>query len=205
MAIKTRDWKQIADDKEKYQAYLCSREWAERREAVRERSSNRCERCRVLPMDACHHLTYERKYNEHLEDLQAICNPCHAFTHGKSDVDPYKMRFVLRYLLDCDANGLKAVPSSWLMGLANPESECEELAARCCVIEHLNGMSYFNKAFESICWDIQCALIDFEYVGWLRKGKPTYEVYDLWDGGTVQEIIDSVCRCFNPPELPEED
>lgn len=78
----------VESDKEKYQKYLCSREWAEKREAVRERAGGRCERCRVLPMEACHHLTYARKYNEQLDDLQAICNACHDFTHGKSDFDP---------------------------------------------------------------------------------------------------------------------
>ena len=82
------DWRSIADDKEKYQAYLCSREWAEKREAIRERAGGKCERCRTLPMDAVHHLTYARKYNEDLADLQAICSACHEFTHGKSDVDP---------------------------------------------------------------------------------------------------------------------
>jgi 5-methylcytosine-specific restriction endonuclease McrA len=66
------DWRTIADDKEKYQAYLCSREWAEKREAVRKRAGGKCERCSTLPMDAVHHLTYVRKYNEDLEDLQAI-------------------------------------------------------------------------------------------------------------------------------------
>lgn len=82
------NWQDIENDREKYSAYLCSREWAEKREAVRERADNRCERCLIGPMDACHHLTYERKYNELLEDLQAICTPCHKFTHGKSDRDP---------------------------------------------------------------------------------------------------------------------
>lgn len=82
------DWREITDDKEKYAAYLCSREWAEKREAVRGRAFGRCERCFINPMDACHHLSYERKYAEKLEDLQAICTPCHKFTHGKSDSDP---------------------------------------------------------------------------------------------------------------------
>lgn len=81
-------WQDIADDREKYAAYLCSREWAEKREAVRARSRGTCERCKRNPMDACHHLTYARKYDEQLDDLQAICNPCHEFTHGKRDVDP---------------------------------------------------------------------------------------------------------------------
>ena len=82
------DWRDITDEKEKYAAYLCSREWSEKRELVRERSGGRCERCEVYPMDAVHHLTYARKYAERLDDLQAICDACHKFTHGKSDRDP---------------------------------------------------------------------------------------------------------------------
>lgn len=88
MATALMDWRTITNDREKYSAYLCSREWCEKREAVRERSGGICERCCVRPMDACHHLTYERKYAERLEDLQAICTPCHEFTHGKINRDP---------------------------------------------------------------------------------------------------------------------
>lgn len=69
---------------EKYQTYLASREWALKREAVRERSNNTCEVCHKAPMQACHHLTYARIYNERLEDLQAICDNCHKFESGKS-------------------------------------------------------------------------------------------------------------------------
>ena len=72
-------------EQERYQRYLCSREWSEKKEAVRRRSGGYCERCLVGPMDACHHLTYARKYNEDLADLQAICNGCHEFTHGKTN------------------------------------------------------------------------------------------------------------------------
>jgi hypothetical protein len=81
-------WQAISSGKEKYQAYLCSREWSEKKEAVRKRSKGVCERCRVNEMNAVHHLTYERKYAERLEDLQAICNQCHDFTHAKSQYDP---------------------------------------------------------------------------------------------------------------------
>lgn len=81
-------WQDIENEREKYAAYLCSREWAEKREAVRARAKGRCERCLRAPMEACHHLTYERKYKELLEDLQGTCRPCHEFTHGKSDRDP---------------------------------------------------------------------------------------------------------------------
>ena len=78
-------------EQERYQRYLCSREWAEKREAVRARSHGYCERCFINPMDACHHLTYARKYNEQLEDLQAICDNCHAFTHGKTSCDRWSV------------------------------------------------------------------------------------------------------------------
>jgi hypothetical protein len=71
-----------------YQTYLASREWALKREAVRERSGGRCERCWTRSMDAVHHKTYERIGDERLDDLQAICDPCHEFLSGKSDVDP---------------------------------------------------------------------------------------------------------------------
>lgn len=81
-------WRTVADDREKYALYLCSREWNSKREAVKSRSQGICERCRHQPMDAVHHLTYIRKYDERLEDLQAICDPCHQFIHGKSDSDP---------------------------------------------------------------------------------------------------------------------
>ncbi len=82
------DWKTITDDREKYKAYLASREWAVLKRAVHQRSGGICERCKVNPLDHVHHLTYARKYNERIEDLQAQCKPCHDFTHGHSDFDP---------------------------------------------------------------------------------------------------------------------
>lgn len=82
------DWREIRDEKDKYQAYLCSREWSVVKQKVLERSGGRCERCKVNPHESTHHLTYARKYNERPEDLQGICNKCHKFIHGKSDFDP---------------------------------------------------------------------------------------------------------------------
>ena len=98
MGRNLKDWKTVENDKEKYAAYLCSREWAEKRESVRKRARGYCERCWAMPMDACHHLTYERKYHEDLDDLQAICNPCHEFTHGKCEYDPSPFRDLILYL-----------------------------------------------------------------------------------------------------------
>jgi hypothetical protein len=66
-------------NREDYQAYLASRQWALKREAVRDRSNGQCERCWINPMMAVHHLTYARVGDERLEDLLAICDPCHEY------------------------------------------------------------------------------------------------------------------------------
>lgn len=75
-------------NREDYQLYLASRQWAIKREAVRERSNGTCEQCWINKMDAVHHLTYERVGDERLTDLIAICDPCHEFLSGKSTRDP---------------------------------------------------------------------------------------------------------------------
>jgi hypothetical protein len=83
------DWKDITEDsREKYGLYMCSREWGERKKPVYERSGGLCERCKRNKIDAVHHLTYARLYAEPPEDLQGLCDLCHAFTHAKSDFDP---------------------------------------------------------------------------------------------------------------------
>jgi nucleoside 2-deoxyribosyltransferase len=81
-------WQDMPEGKRKYSAYLCSREWSVLKEAVKARSGGICERCLVNPSDHVHHLTYERKYAERLEDLQDCCKQCHEFIHAKSDYDP---------------------------------------------------------------------------------------------------------------------
>lgn len=71
-----------------YQRYLASREWALKREAVRERSGSRCEHCFRGPQQAVHHLTYERIGREQMTDLMAVCNPCHEWLSGKIEYNP---------------------------------------------------------------------------------------------------------------------
>ncbi len=73
---------------EKYRAYLCSREWGLRREAVHRRANGVCERCRRNSGYAVHHKTYARIYREPLTDLILLCEECHDFTHGRGDLDP---------------------------------------------------------------------------------------------------------------------
>ena len=76
------DWRK-APEAEKYQLYLCSREWNEKRRAVHERAGGICERCHKKKINAVHHLTYIRKYRERLTDLQGLCFPCHDYVHNR--------------------------------------------------------------------------------------------------------------------------
>ncbi|HEY6363176.1 MAG TPA: hypothetical protein VI585_00155 [Candidatus Binatia bacterium] len=71
-----------------YKRYLASREWAQRKEAVRKRSGGFCERCLWGDYEATHHLTYANIGNEPLEDLLGVCNACHEYLSAKSDHDP---------------------------------------------------------------------------------------------------------------------
>lgn len=88
MSTTLTDWRTITSYKEKYAAYLCSREWSMKKRGVEQRCGGRCERCRTGDYECVHHLTYIRKYRERPEDLLGICNACHDFVHGKSDYDP---------------------------------------------------------------------------------------------------------------------
>lgn len=85
----------VETESERYQRYLAGREWSVRKEAVRRRSGGICERCQYHQMNHVHHLTYARKYNEPLDDLQAICKGCHDFIHAKSNTDPVETAPIL--------------------------------------------------------------------------------------------------------------
>ncbi len=104
------DWRSIEDDREKYQAYLCSHEWAKLKTAVHERAGGICERCGQFPINAVHHLTYARKYAEAVEDLAGWCKNCHNFTHDKDWFDPQACVRVIRYFRCCVKEGRKAAP-----------------------------------------------------------------------------------------------
>jgi hypothetical protein len=71
--------------KAEYEAYLASPEWALKREAVRERSQNTCERCHIRPHEETHHITYVRVGHEDLTDLLGVCCECHDWLHGRDN------------------------------------------------------------------------------------------------------------------------
>lgn len=79
-------------EKSEYHKYLASREWALLKEQVKERSENKCERCKLGSHDVTHHKTYERIGHEEISDLVGLCEDCHKFLSGKSDHDPNAYR-----------------------------------------------------------------------------------------------------------------
>jgi hypothetical protein len=75
------DWKLCTNEKEKYQAYLCSSEWWAIRNKVTDRCGGTCEKCKIRKVENVHHLTYIRKYQEQLSDLIGLCKKCHDDIH----------------------------------------------------------------------------------------------------------------------------
>lgn len=96
-----------------YHQYMASREWALKREAVKERANNTCERCHDAPIQSTHHLTYERLGHEDVDqDLLGICRPCHEFLSARRTDDP-----AVKVVLDLiEAHGLEPSlrkPGDW--------------------------------------------------------------------------------------------
>ncbi len=76
-------------EKVDYHRYMASREWALKKEEVKERARGFCERCRSAPVQNVQHLTYARLGHEVVNtDLLGLCRPCHEFASGKRDDDP---------------------------------------------------------------------------------------------------------------------
>ena len=65
----------------RYLQHLKSEEWRVRRQLVLRRARNLCEKCGKRRARQVHHLTYERLGDEKLEDLEAVCAPCHHSYH----------------------------------------------------------------------------------------------------------------------------
>lgn len=66
-----------------YREYLASPEWQERRNTKLQQAGHRCELCGSENRLEVHHRTYERRGNERLSDLIALCHACHGRFHGR--------------------------------------------------------------------------------------------------------------------------
>ena len=65
----------------KYLEYLASKKWQIKRQLVFERDNYKCQNCIENRADEVHHLTYERLFDEDLEDLISMCTNCHRKLH----------------------------------------------------------------------------------------------------------------------------
>ena len=76
----------------RYEGYLMSQRWADKRQQKLEEENYTCEKCGYnpnwstspiyVPLDV-HHLTYDNLGDEPLEDLQVLCRSCHMLIHGR--------------------------------------------------------------------------------------------------------------------------
>lgn len=162
------DWRSIEDDREKYQAYLCSKEWAKLKTAVYERAGGMCERCDQFQINAVHHLTYARKYAENLEDLAGWCKHCHNITHDKHWFDPlnHDCMTVMTYARRCRESGRVTAPYEAM----DCQGDLREDIAKILVMIQL-GESFLHQSsglegslFESAMISMD-ALLPFVYYG----------------------------------------
>jgi hypothetical protein len=70
-------------DKTKYNAYILSLEWQEKRKQVFDKKWYKCEACWISEFLHIHHWTYIRLYKEKLSDLFVLCGYCHMSLHDK--------------------------------------------------------------------------------------------------------------------------
>ena len=61
----------------RYNAYLRTPEWREKRKLVLIRDGHRCTACSTAEAEEVHHITYRHAFNEPLFDLTAVCSACH--------------------------------------------------------------------------------------------------------------------------------
>lgn len=69
----------------RYDRYIRSERWRAKRVSFIAARGKRCERCKRGRRASLqvHHKTYERLGHERLEDVEVLCQRCHAEVHGK--------------------------------------------------------------------------------------------------------------------------
>lgn len=71
----------------RYNEYLLSDTWKEKRRRVLKRDNYQCQACLNRKAEHVHHLTYDRVFNEPLFDLTSVCTPCHKALHPHRSFD----------------------------------------------------------------------------------------------------------------------
>jgi len=110
----------------KYEEYLKTAAWAEKRKAAKKRANYRCQTCGVSHRKInAHHNTYERLGDELPSDLLVLCEPCHRTFHGLPK--PPSKKFNLTDVDDEDDEN--ALPDWATMSDDEKISEAKELCA----------------------------------------------------------------------------
>ena len=71
-----------AQRRSKYNTYLHSDAWKQKRQEAFTHHGKHCELCNATTYLQVHHLTYEHIYNELMEDLMVLCRTCHKKVHN---------------------------------------------------------------------------------------------------------------------------
>ena len=84
-SAKWLEWKRKQNEEwwAKYNEYLRSERWQDKREATLQRDGFRCQICLIATATQVHHLTYANVFSEEEEDLLSVCKSCHDNEHGK--------------------------------------------------------------------------------------------------------------------------
>lgn len=75
--------KRVEKVKRRYEAYLESDWWRQRRAKAIVLAEGKCGRCGTTERLRAHHLSYERLYAELDEDLKVVCETCHTYEHDR--------------------------------------------------------------------------------------------------------------------------
>lgn len=65
-----------------YQKYIASPEWKKKRDERIKLDNNQCQICGSKTKLEVHHLTYDRVFQEDMDDLITLCDRCHRKVHG---------------------------------------------------------------------------------------------------------------------------
>lgn len=76
--------------KERYDAYIVSDVWREKRGPALERAEHRCQVCNADRHLDVHHRTYERLGDERPGDLTVLCRSCHELFHEHRKVKSHR-------------------------------------------------------------------------------------------------------------------
>lgn len=108
-----------------YYEYLRSPEWKRKRRLRIEMDNFTCQTCGIKFPDSriqVHHKTYDRIFNEDMNDLETICKPCHQSEHVDKIIEVEKKKEWLKK----PVKARKGKHKDWLKGLHNRQEKIKE-------------------------------------------------------------------------------